>query len=123
MSSDLWDVTGTLAEYADCGTPDAVDSPGAEWLRYVAMVFEDADGGLDEDGISELADESVPVYTHKRWLVWTDLMLYQDESVDDWQWDGDHGSGVSTVADSMVCWVLYSVAERILRRLWDERNS
>ena len=39
MSSDLWDVTGTLAEYADCGTPDAVDSPGAEWLRYVAMVF------------------------------------------------------------------------------------
>ena len=120
--TDRWQVTLDLQRLADVGEPDTVDSPGSEWLRYVGMLFEVAEVG-DEDAVSALADEAVPIYTHKRWLVWTDLMLYMDESIDEWVWTGEPDDYAPNAAESLSVWVLYRVAERLLTALREQRDE
>ncbi len=100
----------TLANLAECGGPDKLDSVGAAWLRSVwSTAVEAADYGADEDTIHEVADGCVPIYTHSRWVTFVDLAGWQ-EDLD----DIGGGSGDMT-RDAGVA--LYLIAERLVRHV------
>ena len=103
--------------------PSAEGSPGANFLRRVesdafeladelaTTVDEDRAGSYidraDYDGrLSEYADGAVPVYTHERWQVFTDLCAY-DEDTDDL-------AGPDTDMTQRAGIALYMIAERLL---------
>jgi hypothetical protein len=122
-----------LASFADCGSPDSVDSPGAAFLARVARdVADRVDVGdieqgdpegawneavaaqlrdLTEDGAHEVSDAAVPIYTHERWQVFVDLQAYQ-EDVSEYG-DADDLTNAAGVA-------LYSIAQRLVIALAEE---
>ena len=82
-----------LTNMADVASPDALDSPGAqfltsvrdsflEWANYDRADNSDAVGTLTEraqDAAWEQVDSCVPVYTHDVWRTFVDLCAYADE--------------------------------------------
>ena len=111
-----------LANMATVPSPDALDSPGAEFLARVRdSLVEWAEYNQDEDiealtekaqeDAFEQADATVPVYTHQIWQTFTDLAAYSDEASD--EFDG----GTMTERAS---YVLVSIAERLFVALADE---
>lgn len=101
-----------LANMADCLSPDSLTSPGAGWLQRVARdaveLLEDQADDLT-DGIAELADSSVPVYTHELWQVFVELGGYQE----------DVSELLGSERDLTKCAsvALYLIAERLLTAL------
>jgi hypothetical protein len=107
-----------LANLAEVAAPDAGRSPGATWLRRVADAARcaweaDPDVCVYQDGMQELADGLVPVYTAELWAVFVDLALYQ-EDLSDW---GPPSEPDMTRLASLAC---YEVATRLIGALGDE---
>lgn len=90
-----------ISGYSDgIGSPDNHDSPGADWLRHRRDAIVDAvrngalviggDIGPDDDAIGEwitgAADDANEIYTHRRWLVFADLTMYEVD-IDDLRGD------------------------------------
>jgi hypothetical protein len=69
--------------------------------------------GLDADTISERADANVPVYTHNRWQVFTDLCAWTVE--DEIGGDGDMTDQAGRI--------LYQVAEALMWAIEREDNE
>jgi hypothetical protein len=118
-----------LPSYADCGTPDTRISPGAKYLvgirDAVARAITDGEivpGGQDASGdrsdvISRIANDAHLIYTHNKWLTFTDLAAYQRaEDV-----AGDFG-GFSTM-DAWADACLYSVAEELCHGICRELDG
>lgn len=109
-----------LANSADCGTPDSETSAGALMLKSVAMAVADLIEEFDEDGaprdlddrISEIADDAPDVYTHGRWVEFTDLAGYHEDPS---EIVGDEHDMTKLAG---VC--LYIIAERLARELVNE---
>jgi hypothetical protein len=102
----------TLAGLANCGDPDSAGSPGAVFLQHVrSCVGEITDL---EDGVTEIADSCVPVYTHEKWQVFVDLCAYR-EDVSDY--------GLSSDMDQNASVALFMIAERLLYALVGEREG
>lgn len=105
----------SLAGYADCMSPDGIDSPGAHFLIQVRDDVEEAlglsaDGETVSDDIAhDIADSAVPIYTHERWLVFVDLGAYQEDA-SELGADTSDLSGAAGVA-------LYMIAERLVTAL------
>ena len=95
-----------LARVAGVASPDSPESPGAKWLELVAVSAEEVE---DEEYLSEVADQLVPIYTHERWQVFVDLAAYQEDATE--LGDGD----MTQLAGN----ALYMVAERLLRELFE----
>lgn len=77
-----------MQDHCGVSTPDSDSSPGADWLYWLHNAVSEAwdsgrfgpDSGEDEtDVISEIADAHIPIYTHNRWQVFTDLCLYSED--------------------------------------------
>lgn len=110
-----------LARLADVASPDASDSPGAQWLEHVQLVARElvsANPGVDADdladAISEGADSAVPIYTHERFQVFVDLAAYTEDVTDFGPIeDMEQGAGIA----------LYMVAERLIRALIAEGSQ
>lgn len=75
-----------LARMADVHSPDSLESPGAKWLEgvrddIVERVEYDSSlvdtGHPDGDVAYEVADAAVEIYTYQRWLVFTDLCMWE----------------------------------------------
>lgn len=105
MASTVWQ----LARLADCADPDTDASPGAAWLHGVEAAAQEIE---DEDEVSELADQLVPIYTAEVWSVFTDLGAYNEDPTD----LGCDGSDMEQAAK--VC--LYIIAERLLHALKED---
>jgi hypothetical protein len=122
-----------LARLAECADPDAHDgygfddppdprpegSPGAQFLRAVAHGVADhlAEGDDDDpsDAAHEIADSAVPIYTHERWQVFTDLAAYQEDP-----------SELGAAADDLTAAAgtcLYIVARRLAEALIEAERS
>ena len=100
-----------LAREADCSSPDSAGSPGADFLaRVKSGVLDALDYGVEyvEDSAAEVADGSIPVYTHQMWLTFVDLCGYQ-EDVSEFG-PVDEPNDVATRA-------LYIIAERLAMNL------
>lgn len=75
----------TLAQMANCASPDNFHSAGAEFLKDVRDAFVEAAEDLryaneDHSDVDiELADACVPVYNHKMWSVFVDLALWAND--------------------------------------------
>ena len=113
-----------LARLADVADPDSAESPGANFLRHVAEEYEEhaaycRDNGvpIDPDDFYQFADSAVPIYTHERWQVFTDLCAYAE--VDDGEIDGLPLSGDLTEQAGQV---LYGIALRLLYALHAEEE-
>ncbi len=130
-----------LSHEADVQSPDNRESPGALWLlavRDAAVSYYDEvprynPGGVtgpevitrpvttDDDWWHEhthrLADESIPLPTHERWQVFTDLCLWADESVLDipaLTRDVSAGRGEEVDMTAQATAVIYEVAHRLV---------
>lgn len=99
-----------LAHMAGVRSPDSLSSPGAEWLLEVASAAEEI---TDPDSIDSAANALVPVYTHPKWLVFTDLCAWQ-EDLEDWP------NGGCSDLDTASNWALYQIAARLLQSLISE---
>lgn len=117
----------TLANDADCASPDSTDSPGAGLLNTVrTMVLEswaeampsDERGDVRElldvdwsDTAHTIADGAPSVYTYELWTQFVDLAAWQE--LDEVIGDGllDISSDNPTFAIPDVC--LYSIARRL----------
>ena len=91
----IGDLRSSLARMADVAYPDALDSPGAQFLGRVRDSFlewadydradnfdaEDTLTGRAQDAAWEQVDSCVPVYTHDVWRTFVDLCAYDDEDV------------------------------------------
>lgn len=101
-----------LAGMADVVSPDSATSPGGEWLDLVARSMDDLAGYDDiEEGITEIADGCVPIYTHNRWQVYVDLGAYTEDVTEFGPIeDMEQAAGIA----------LYLIAERLLTALIDE---
>jgi hypothetical protein len=115
-----------LSNEAGVQGPDSVDSPGADFLialrdavaNWWAEATEERRGTVeagDDDWWHEathhLADESIPLATHSRWQVFTDLCLWQDDDlaiID----DRDHLGAKVSLTDQATG-ILYEVAHRL----------
>ena len=115
-----------LADLADVAAPDTLVSPGAAFLTgvrdHLAEALDwraddpaDAIKHVRDDGIHEIADSAVPVYTHARWLTFVDLAAWSED--------------ISELADGAVATVgltegagvaLYIIAERLTHALLDQ---
>jgi hypothetical protein len=112
--------TFRLALEADVGAPDAVDSPGAQWLntiREAAVEFyeynkEDGDEDVD-DGLHLVADGIIPVYTHEAWLVFTDLAVWAEDLL-------EHSLPPEEDMTRRAMMLLYNVAERLSRTIYTQ---
>lgn len=115
-----------LANMATVATPDAVDSPGAqfltsvrdalvEWVEYVRDTY-DAQSLPEtaQDDALEQVDSAMPAYTHQLWQTFTDLAAYDDESA------GEFDGGTMT---ETVSYVLARIAERVFVALAEEYVS
>lgn len=111
-----------LAGLAECSSPNEVTSPGAEWLELIQTSVEewyaddDEDGRDIEDAVFEMADSLVPIYTHQRWEVFTDLAAYQEEVLDSLLYD-DEQVDMTKLAGV----ALYQLAERLIWALVAEK--
>ena len=118
-----------LSDEAGVQGPDNRESPGALFLRSVrdsaVSYYTEADevrrgtveAGDDDwwhDATHQLADDAVPLPTHRRWQVFTDLCLWADEATLDiptlTRFD-DHGYPVDMTAQATA--VIYEVAHRL----------
>jgi hypothetical protein len=124
-----------LATLADCGSPDDRESPGALFLASIARSVaehcnqyagtpEDGDdwplivGELsDGDAAHEIADNAVPIYTHERWQVFTDLQAYNEDVSELGEVDGDD------LTRSVAGVALYMIAERLVHALAEELSE
>jgi hypothetical protein len=109
------------SDFGDCGSPDAIDSPGA---RFLVGVRDDAverfdseqatSDPLDDDWTmevaQEIADSHVPIYTSPKWATFVDLQAYH-EDVSEY--------GESTDMDKMSDLALYMIAERLAVRVFE----
>lgn len=110
----------SLANTADCGTPDSETSAGAGFLKSVAYSVSDLMEEFDEDGaprdlddrITEIADGAPDVYTHGLWVEFTDLAGYREDPS---EIVGDEHDMTKLAS---VC--LYIIAERLARELVKE---
>lgn len=117
MNTDINDINAYyLANYSDISQPDNHESPGAVWLLRLrdaaAEIIENRDEYTDlDDAIHEAADQAVPIYTHNRWEVFTDLAAYNvaDEGMCE-------GMDMTDKAGVLLC----LVAEQTIRGLTDE---
>jgi hypothetical protein len=122
-----------LATYADCQSPDTLDSPGARYLAAVrdAVVRAISDGEIMREGtgamiaaatdrgevISRIADEAHLIYTYNKWQAFTDLCAYQ--RADDVAEDMGTPGGMDQWAD--LC--LYSIAEDLCNTVCRELDE
>lgn len=110
-----------ISHDADVTCPDSLDSPGAQFLTGIASAVceaiaweqdnndlgatEDDLLGWAEDGIHEIADSAVPIYTGDKWATFVDLAAYHEELDDLGGSTGDMDQDASTA--------LYIIAERV----------
>ena len=118
-----------LSHEAGVQSPDNRESPGALFLlavrdaavSYHAEADEERRGTVEagdddwwHDATHQLADDAVPLPTHQRWQVFTDLCLWADEATLDiptlTRFD-DHGYPVDMTAQATI--VIYEVAHRL----------
>lgn len=112
----------TLASvsYADCGTPDSLESSGA---KFLVRVRDDAIGRIEddpdllgcEDVAAEVADNAPSVYTHALWSEFVDLAAYR-EDVSDFGYD----SIATDEPEKLASISLYSIAERLCNAMLTE---
>ena len=125
------DMTNNLSTFrlslkAGVESPDAVDSPGAqflasvrdalvEWVEYARDIYDvqSLPETAQYDALEEV-DATVPVYTHSLWQTFTDLAAYDDESA------GEFDGGTMT---ETVSYVLARIAERLFVVLAEEYVS
>lgn len=102
-----------LANIADCGTPDRLDSPGALVLlsvrdrvaEYLANPDDDT-----EDAAHEIADGSPSIYTHELWTEFVDLAAYnEDDEL------ADYGGADTLTGSAMLA--VYVIARRLAATL------
>ena len=115
-----------LANMADVASPDALDSPGAqfltsvrdslvEWVEYVLDTYDvQSLPEMAQDNAIDQVDSTMPAYTHPLWQTFTDLAAYSDESADEF------AGGTMTEKAS---YVLVRIAERLFVALADEYVS
>ncbi len=108
-----------LARLADCHGPDTLESPGAMWLLRVADAAEEARtyeafAGDRDEGIHELADVLVPVYTSQRFDIFHDLAAWGEDVAD---------YGPFDTMEDQVAAILYAIARRLLEALLEERDE
>ena len=115
-----------LASMADVASPDALGSPGAqfltsvrdslaEWVEYVLDTYDvQSLPETAQDNAFEQVDACVPVYTRQIWQTFVDLCAYHDES------DGEFDGGTMTEKAS---YVLAHIAERLFVALAEEYVS
>jgi hypothetical protein len=107
----------TLADMADCASPDTLESPGAKFLERVQddVNERDADsfsGDYLHDAAHEIADNAPDVYTHARWLQFADLCAYNEEPEQgEWPSDLTNAAGIA----------LYQIAYRLAVKLLEDR--
>lgn len=99
-------------DLADCGSPDARDSEGAKLLdrtRNAFLEWIDANPTATGDDIREdvgtIVADQVSVYTHTKWLQFTDLAAYNEEP--------EAGEWPSSLDDAATT-ALYQVIERMV---------
>lgn len=73
-----------LARLAECASPDSEESAGARFLSSVQDAMNEqraysADGVVDDDTVTEVADGAPDVYTHRMWAEFVDLCAYQED--------------------------------------------
>ena len=121
-----------LSDVAGVQGPDNRESPGALFLRTVRDSTVDfyteatdehrgtVEAGDDDwwhEHTHHLADEAVPLPTHRRWQVFTDLCLWSDESVLDipaLTRDVSAGRGEEVDMTAQATAVIYEVAHRLV---------
>jgi len=115
-----------LADMADCGSPDRLDSSGAlflcsvrdavmEHVTYAGSDWDDdsmpdmIEKSFMDNGIAhEIADGAPDVYTFTRWAEFVDLAAYQEvPEFGEWPEDLTDAAGVA----------LYQIAERLVSAL------
>jgi hypothetical protein len=110
-----------LARYADCASPDGLESPGAKFLEVVRDVVVDAITDEDtpeedrHDSAFAIADASVPIYTYDKWQAFVDLAAWQEDP-SELGFDGtdmEQGAGIC----------LMMVGERLARALFEEADD
>lgn len=117
-----------LATRADCGSPDAVDSPGMLMLIEVRDAIIDAvrDGRIvpdvdqvgdadRHDVIHSIADGAVSIYTHAKWKQFVDLCAYQE--------DLDELGGSTGNLDKDADCALFLIAERLGAALCEDLDE
>ena len=124
-----------LARIADTAPPDALGSPGAqflttvrdslvEWVEYnrdedietlgdraANEALIETLGARAQDDALEQVDSTVPAYTHQLWQTFIDLAAYTDEASDEFE-GGDMTDGAS--------YILARIAERLFMALAGE---
>lgn len=111
MSYTAWQLAGR----ADCAQPDSVTSPGADWLDTVRRNAVDSFDPADPDqDAHEQADAVVPIYTHHKWTVFTDLAAWQEDVTE---------FGPIEDLDQASSVALFIIADRLIRTLWDEMRE
>lgn len=105
-----------MHQHADVSYPDSHESPGAVWLLNLWDAISEAWDSDDRarnnesgDVLSELADSAIPVYTHNRWQIFTDLCAY-DADVE-MRGDYDNGDGavdMTGMAGEVLCEIAYA---------------
>lgn len=108
-----------LSSFADCGSPDSLESAGAKMLVSVrnSVVEAIVGGGVRLDDLnnwgqlSEIADNAPDTYTHQRWLQFVDLCAYNEEPECD-EWTGD----LTQIAGQ----ALYQIADRLAHALAED---
>ncbi len=119
--SAVWSVA-CLSGMADCSEPEG-DGTGyligiadafVELVEYAAPVHpRDFDRAFD-DRSHELADGAIPVYTARKWAVFTDCGAYSEDV-------SELVSGKKSITgDDIANAALYQIADRLLRGLAEE---
>lgn len=113
-----------IARMVDVASPDAVDSPGGEWLEQVygdaVELIADNDGdayAVDDDDVADRADSIVPVYTHERWQVFVDLAAYTEDIAELGDVDPDD------LTRSIAGVALYMIARRVYEAVVEEAQE
>jgi hypothetical protein len=107
----------SLAREADTCDPDALTSPGGNFLDRVRDAFIEAIEYLDDPTADEIrdldsfeyVDSSVPIYTSDLWRTFVDLAAY-NEDVSEW---GDMGDDLNKAAST----ALFIIADRLFHGL------
>ena len=115
-----------LSLKAGVESPDALNSPGAqflasvrdalvEWVEYVRDTYDvQALSETAQDNAIDQVDATMPAYTHQLWQTFTDLAAYDDESA------GEFDGGTMT---EKVSYILACIAERLFVALAEEYVS
>ena len=114
-----------LANMVTVSSPDALNSPGAqflasvrdslvEWVEYNRDEAIEALSEKAQDDAFDQVDATVPAYTHQLWQTFTDLAAYDDEA------SGEFDGGTMT---EQVSYALARIAERLFVTLAEEYVS